>query len=400
MSVIFIGSIYPPGSIEKLKISGSIIDYASETFETSLLQGLCEYYPQLKVITAPTISTYPKIQEKKFDGYEFELPYSKEKHCFTGFSNISYKKMFTKILRTQRAIEDALDEGNDNIIIVYAVHSPFLLALCGINRRKYKSCLVVPDLPEFMSDNSKLFYRFAKKIDGFFIRYALRCIDSFVLFSPHMQERLPIKKKPWVHMEGIYNSQIELNEKVEKAREKVILYTGNLQRRMGISKLLEAFSLIPDPEYRLWIRGDGANLNEVRQAAEIDPRILYIEPLSKVELLRLLKKATVLINPVFSSQKFTRYFFPSKTMEYMASGTPTIMSKLACIPQEYYPFLYFFDEESVEGIKNKIVEVCEKPSVELEAFGKAASNFILKEKTEIKQSEKIVDIINQLIKRK
>lgn len=396
MSVIYIGSIYPTGSIDGLKAAGSYIDYAAETFQTSLLQGLCEYYPDLKVITAPNIAHYPKIQQKFFDGYDFELPFSKVKHHFTGFSNISYKKSFSKMLRTKRAIENALDAGNDNIIIVYGVHTPFLLALCGIDRNRYKSCLIVPDLPEFMSDNSNKIYRLAKRFDKLLIDFTLKCIDSFVLFSSHMKERLPIKDKEWVHMEGIYNTRNSIVECVEKSKEKVILYTGNLKKRMGIMNLLDAFSMIPNSEYRLWIRGNGACLNDVKLAAEKDSRIKYIEHLSKDDLLKLQKKATILVNPVFSSQTFTRYFFPSKTMEYLASGTPTIMSKLACLPEDYYPYLYFFDKESIEGIRDKIIEICEKPQLELDMFGKAASEFIIKEKNELKQSKKIVDLINRI----
>ena len=83
-------------------------------------------------------------------------------------------------------------------------------------------------------------------------------------------------------------------------------------------------------------------------------------------------------------------------MEYLASGTPTIMSRLACLPQEYEFHLFFFDDESVEGIKNKIMEVCEKPQAVLDAFGKAASDFILNEKNEKKQAKKVFNFIKGL----
>ena len=134
----------------------------------------------------------------------------------------------------------------------------------------------------------------------------------------------------------------------------------------------------------------------ILEACKKDSRIKYYESMTKEDLLKLQKKATVLINPVSSLKKFTRYFFPSKTMEYLASGTPTIMSKLDCLPEEYYNHIYFFDDESIEGMKNKIIEVCEKPQDELNAFGKAASEFIINEKNEKKQAEKIVKLLNSI----
>lgn len=399
MSVIYIGSIYPTGSIDNLKTIGSNIDFAAETFQTSLLQGLCGYYPQLKVITAPNISAYPRVKKLSFKKEEFFLPFSGMKHLFAGFLNIPGVKFLSKCVRIRRAIKKMLDKGTDNTIIIYAVHSPFLLALCGIKKSKYKSCLIVPDLPEFMSGNTSRLYLLGKKVDGWLIRMGLKKIDSYVLFSPHMQERLPIGDKPYTHMEGIFNTEGMIEGHVEKDKYKTILYTGHISRRMGIPNLIEAFRLIPDLDYRLWIRGNGECKGLVLQAMKEDSRIVYFDPMPKSELFRLQKKATVLINPVFSSQTFTRYFFPSKTMEYLASGTPTIMARLACLPQDYESHLFFFDDESVEGIKNKIVEVCEKPQAELDAFGKAAAEFILTEKNEKMQAAKIVELIGRTIKK-
>ena len=127
MSVIYIGSIYPPGCIEKLKMIGSSIDFAAETFQTSLLQGLCEYYPNLKVVTASNISSYPLINKKFFSKEIFTLPFSKDTHYFTGFCNITIFKQISKCVRIRKTIKQILEKGSNNIIILYGVHSPFLL---------------------------------------------------------------------------------------------------------------------------------------------------------------------------------------------------------------------------------------------------------------------------------
>lgn len=397
MNVIYVGFIYPPKWIDDLKDMGSAIDFAAETFQVSLLQGLCGYYPKMRIITSPNISAYPRVKKMFFKKEEFSLPFSEVKHLFTGFCNIPGIKYISKCLRVRRAIKQSLVKGEKNVIIIYAVHSPFLLALLGIKKSCYTSCLIVPDLPEFMSGKTSRMYLLGKKVDGWLIRMGLKKIDSYVLFSPHMKERLPIGDEPYIHIEGVFNSEVAIDEHVEKDNHKIILYTGNISQRMGITNLIDAFRQISNPDYRLWIRGNGECKQMVLQAIKEDNRIVYFEPMSKSDLLRLQKKATILINPVFSSQTFTRYFFPSKTMEYLASGTPTIMSRLACLPKDYEPHLYFFDDESTEGIKNKIVEICEKPQAELEAFGKTAAEFILTEKNEKKQAAKIVELINRTL---
>ena len=125
-------------------------------------------------------------------------------------------------------------------------------------------------------------------------------------------------------------------------------------------------------------------------------QIKYFTSMSVEELRTLQKKATVLINPVRGSHEFTKYFFPSKTMEYLASGTPAIMYKLLCLPQDYYPYIYFVEEETVDSLREKIVMVCEKPQQELDEFGKKASEFIKTQKNAFVQTQKIVDMVRNI----
>lgn len=158
---------------------------------------------------------------------------------------------------------------------------------------------------------------------------------------------------------------------------------------------MDAFAQIKDSNYRLWIRGTGDN-SEVLARAQEDERIMYIGPLPKKELIELQKKATVLVNPVTPENEFTKYFFPSKTMDYLASGTPTIMFKLQCLPQEYYKYLYFFDEPLASSMATTIEMICNKSREELDSFGKEASLFIKKEKNASKQVEKIKTLFDSL----
>ena len=80
-------------------------------------------------------------------------------------------------------------------------------------------------------------------------------------------------------------------------------------------------------------------------------------------------------------------------MEYLASGTPTVMFRLGCMPSEYDSHVYYVDEESIEALRNKLIEVCEKPREELIAFGQSAKDFILKQKNPIAQCKKIIELL-------
>lgn len=399
MKVIFIGSIYSEEDLNKLKDLGSGIDNAAHTFQTALLSGLVKYYDEINVITAPNISSYPKCKKIFFTKKKFESGLSTALKCvFVGLVNLPLIKLFSKYYRVKKYLKSLLRSLNEETIIyIYGAHSPFLKAVCDVSHPKAKTCLIVPDLPEFMSGNRNPFYLFAKKQDKRIIDACVKKIDSFVLLSPFMRERLPIDDKPWIQMEGIFQNSSSM-EVVEKEKYKTILYTGNLGKRYGIKLLLDAFSLIKSDDYRLWIRGNGETLDEVKERAKKDSRIIYFDQMSKADLLKLQKKATLLVNPVSPKQEFTRFFFPSKTMEYLASGTPTVMPPLQCIPNEYHKYLFFFEDETPEGMRDKMIEICEKPNEQLVSWGKAASDFILKEKNAAAQAQKIVNLMNNLSK--
>ena len=82
-------------------------------------------------------------------------------------------------------------------------------------------------------------------------------------------------------------------------------------------------------------------------------------------------------------------------MDYLASGTPTITTRLPGIPEEYFKYCYCLDKDSPTAIKNKIIEVCELPLSELEKTGVAARNFILEQKNPINQVQKIYNMLKK-----
>ena len=125
----------------------------------------------------------------------------------------------------------------------------------------------------------------------------------------------------------------------------------------------------------------------------MDNRIVYKGLLPKKDIIRLQQEATLLVNPRHSNEEFTMYSFPSKTMEYMASGTPVVMAPLKCLPKEYDKYLFFFEDESVEGMALTMKSICEKMPEELERKGALAAHFIRTEKNSKVQVNKILELL-------
>ena len=397
MNILFIAQYYPeqllPTFLKQTKVG---LDFAAHNLHRALLQGFCENNQKVDILNAPHVGSFPPYYKTPFvPSYKSGVEHI---HSLSYF-NISYLKRWDIKRRMRHEMLRWCEETEgEKIIFFYNFLALTVLPELKSKFKDVKACLLVTDLPEYMAADDYLLTRVNEKISSIFSsddKTQFDFVDGYVLLAPAMRERLPMAEKPWIQMEGIYNPEDD-TEPVIKLKEKIILYTGNLGKRYGIVEMLEAFHRIQNSEYRLWICGTGDGLENVKQYEKKDSRINYLGTFPRSEIIKLQKQATLLINPRHSEDAYTIYSFPSKTMEYMASGTPTLMSHLKSIPKEYDSYLFYFDDESIDGFSKRMVEVCEKPSAELAEFGARASQFIMQFKTPRPQVEKIVSFMHTL----
>ncbi len=394
MNLIYVGSSRPESIAQEYLKRGSRVDFAGMTLQNALLDGLYEHHHELKIISAWEISPYPTIRQIVFKAENIEFKGSRGKYRYVGALNLPIIHMFAKCFKVRQELKRTLRRNRDNAVIVYETYTPMLLAAATLRRKIGKLVVIVPDLPEYMHSGDSKIRVFFKKINRSLIDWCLRKSDGYILLSEPMLEKLPPKDGKYIVMEGIFNPEFEDND-VEKEKYKTIMYTGGIYSHRGTDLLLEAFSKIDDPDYRLWIRGNGDLKGEILEMAKKDSRIRYFEPMERKDLLELEKKATVLVNTT-PPQDFTKYFFPSKNMEFLASGTPTVMFRLGCMPKEYDEHLFYVDGNDSEALKDKLVEVCEMDKEALMKFGKEAKEFILEKKNPRVQCGRIIEFINEI----
>ena len=77
----------------------------------------------------------------------------------------------------------------------------------------------------------------------------------------------------------------------------------------------------------------------------------------------------------------------------MASGTPLLTTKLPGMPQEYYPYVYTFEKESIDGYLEALQLVLSKTREELRLKGISAQKFIVEKKNNVCQCQRIINLI-------
>ena len=400
MEIIFLAGLFPDNHKgEIIKNSKGVIQFAANNFQQALLKGFLENSVEVYLMNLPFIGSFPLFYKKIYSS-SFPIKYSNVKGINLGFLNFPIlKNLFRYIVAKKQLNLYLKDKDKDVAVVAYAVHTPFLSAVSSVKKKypKLKTCIVVPDLPQYMSDSKNIFYLALKKIDSIFINRSMKSVDSFVFLSKYMVDYCAAENKQWVVIEGVYNDSHDNKRTVKAvAEEKIILYTGTLALRYGVLNLLEAFSRIKDENYRLWICGKGEGENEIKKRSQKDSRIKYFGQVLTDVVRRMQTEATVLINPRTNEGEYTKYSFPSKIIEYFASGTPTIMYKLNGIPEDYFDYCFTIDGETVDDLKKTIIKVCEMNNETLEAVGEKAQNFITEKKNAKFQSQKIIQMLSKL----
>lgn len=398
---VFLSLMIPQQLADEVKKnSTNTMADAANALEHNLMQGFAANLPTPpKVINVLPIGSYPQYYKKAFiKASSFSLC-GRDDHANLSFCNIKLIRNYFIEKAVYKCLYDYCKKKDGEIVLcIYSASAEFL-SVAEKLKKKYPNiviCDIIADLPGMTNLSSKksallqwfIDYKAKKSTRG------LNSIDCFVLLTKQMADYLQINE-PFCVVEGIA-TEIEKRDQNKAGNEKIILYTGTLHKKFGVMNLVEAFGRIETPDYRLIICGIGDSEKEIREAAEKDFRISFLGQLTRKEVLGLQKGAAVLVNPRQNNEKFTKYSFPSKTMEYLSSGIPVVAYKLDGIPDEYDKYIQYVEDDSIEGLKRKLVEVCELPEEDRVRIGQKGRDFVLREKNSQVQTKKIIDLIDSI----
>jgi len=400
--ILFLGGLFPKEQeAEILNNSIGQPQNAANILQWSIIRGLDMHLETpIRIINSLFIGAYPNRYKKLWIPRTLfsHTEHGSQNDINTGFLNLPVAKHFFKYRSICRELRRSGINGED-MILGYSMTLSVVKGLLYAKRiaPNVLTCLIVPDLPEYMSFskgpwinellhrvNRKMLYRYIKKI------------DSFVVLTQQMSSALQIGKRPYAVMEGIcpencYPSQSVSFTELASSEKKVILYTGTLDAAYGIVDLIEAFHRIEDDTVELVICGGGNAEPLVRKMTDEDHRVKYLGILHPNQVREMQQKAYLLVNPR-SNAEFTKYSFPSKTMEYMASGRPVLMYHLHGIPKEYDDYLLYISDTQ-DGLYLSLREALSTECVKMNELGQKAQAFVREQKNAFVQTKKIIDIL-------
>lgn len=395
--IVFLGGIFPDSQIDYIrKNSSGVIQNAADALQKKLIHGFdAQVNDGVLVLNLPFVGSFPKLFRKIYFPGGVEKFGLNTSVVSIGFVNLIFLKIVFRFVAAFFALLRFCRKG-DIVLFVYSAHLPFVLSSVFVRwfNPLIKICIIIPDLPMYMGDGGFL-YRLLKRFDSLIFKFFVKKLDYFVLLTKHMGQELDLAEDKFVVIEGIASEfkSAPLGSDESGSCPKYFLYSGTLALRYGIGDLVDAFLKVQNPDVELWICGDGDGKEYVSSVALLDSRIKYIGQIGREVVLSMQSKAFILVNPRSPEGEYTKFSFPSKIMEYMASGRPVIMYSLQGIPDEYSPYYIAPDSVGVDALSECMSNVIEWSDDKLADFGCRAREFILHKKNPLAQTGKILNLV-------
>ena len=387
MADVFVGFFYDDQKAEELlKISHKGISAAANQYQKGFLVGLPE---DTRIITTISTGTFPKSSKRLI--FRREMAHYREGAIeYLPFVNVYFMKDWMFMSNLYRALKKIILSQDHTTVYVYSLNVIFEKVMERLKREfgnKVHYCLIIPDLPGDYGLVRKGIKGVKDRMDAAPKMKLAHAADSYVFLTEHMKELFP--QKPHAIIEGFLPA--ETFDYSMTRIPKTILYTGSLAAEFGIQTLLEAFESLDDQDYRLWICGSGNMEEKIKQAAQKDPRILFKGFMPKKEIAALQTQCDVLVNPRTDEGEYTKYSFPSKTMEYLLSGSKVVMYRLPGIGDEYYQFIRTVETTDAATMARAIEEACSDQTFYLGRW-KEQVRWIQDNKNAKKQVQKLLNI--------
>lgn len=304
------------------------ISNAANRFLTNFSSNLAKY-DEVQILSYIGVKVDDQIKE--------ELKKQQRKNMQLFFKSDGFFKSILNMLIAIWKEVQACDYAITYNVVYAWMLTPVFTKIC-----RKKSVLILADYtPMEVYTNKK--QRIYAKIQEYFIGQ----FDYVIGLSEKTRRYLKGKQK-FICMEGGISEEVyQMFDEYSPARKEklTLMYSGILEKVTGIDLLIEAYKKIQRKDIQLLITGDGTLASWVKRNAEENEDIHYLGCIPYEDYIERLREADVLINPRNMNFPENMNNFPSKIMEFLATGKPIISTKYPGW-ERYQEYIEFCESDS------------------------------------------------------
>lgn len=371
-------------------------------FGWSFVRSLKHAFGNVTLASTCPIQSFPIVRQLIFRGGSIDIKGTNG--VLLGFINVVLLKHITRFLACLISVIPLMKRKRIQWLIVHGIHTPYLFFAFFTRFMGCKVAVVLTDPPGVLLATDGQSVRLLKRVDAWMLGYILQRMDAVFALAPELVKRLA-PDRPALIFPGILESTLNFNEfnlsfQQENTLSKspfTIVYAGGLSKAYGVDRLIDAvLSFDTSTPVRLKLYGRGDQESKIQQLSKQDSRIVYGGFVDTLKLLPKLCASDLLINPRPTNELFAQMSFPSKLIEYLATGRPVLTTRISSIPADMSEHFYYINDESAKGIRLSIDNVMATPIRQRNQHGIAAQNYVRNQFSEAAMGQKIAEFIKNL----
>ena len=297
---------------------------------------------------SPAAGKYLRNLKKALEGQGNEvifcsyvaIPGAKQMYEQLGIDDedLVYKdKMIVKSVRAfHKKILGMLQE--DEVVVFYNIPYYELGLISKIKKRGNKAVLILADHTDSFKENGGIIRGSIAKL----ISRDYKKFDYGIALSERAKRFFSRKAKLIVMEGGLDLSRYNDFQPPVKSGKTKYMYAGTLSDVTGVDILLDAIEMWDADDVEFYISGKGFLEENVRKAADKDHRIKYLGFIPDDEYYKLMQEMDVFINPRNMDMEQNQNNFPSKVLEYLATGRSVVSTKFPGW-EKFQDFFCFYD---------------------------------------------------------
>jgi glycosyltransferase involved in cell wall biosynthesis len=339
-SIIILTTLLHPLDFQQLIRRGEVLNPSHQQYMYRLSQALLLHH-QVTVLCLPPrlkmskkIHIRPSIHRQK-QGLFYQLPFLNLRFIRPLTLRWHARKYLRKFLKQTEGPTQMLIDGNS--ALAGWIAKPFR------HHAKVISIGVLTDDPYQLSGNQS--YRSRQHI-------ALhRHYQLYLALTNPLLKVYQVENKPHLLVPGL----IEFPEGASRHPRPYLFFSGALYTRYGIESLIQGFLDLGKIDFDLLIAGYGPETAFVEKMSLTHRHIKFLGLLSPKETMKYQAGAYANINPRPLDETLDQVAIPSKVLDYLSTGVPTISTEHPFIKATFGDTLHWIETSSPDGIRVAIL---------------------------------------------
>ncbi len=333
---VLLSSVLPSVVFQSRIDAGEIINPSHQLYFSRWIQSMAKH-TAIQIICLPPTQTTTKLF------WNAESIHRDNQQVYFQFAhpNQRFLKALWLSSATHRYIQTLLKSTSDLIYLFVDGNS----ALAGHIAKRYRLHRRIRTIGIFTDSPAQL--------TGITKRQAKRWLKlhqdhhAYIGITEPLLSLFNPKQKPQLLIPGIVEPAIGAKQHPRP----YVFFSGALYSRYGIDALIKGFLQLHDKKLDLLIAGFGPEASMIEQLSQQHRQIKFLGLLSPIQARKYQAGAYVNVNPRPVDAPLDAVAIPSKVLDYIASGAPTLTTRHPFFEQYFHQNLQWIEDASEDGIR-------------------------------------------------